>query len=45
MKKSTIALAIAALSVASIAQAAPQENTFYVGAKAGWASFHDGIKS
>ncbi|THA09608.1 porin OmpA [Rodentibacter pneumotropicus] len=44
MKKSTIALAIAALSVLSIAQAAPQENTFYVGAKAGWASFHDGIK-
>lgn len=42
MKKTAIALAIASLAAASVAQAAPQENTFYAGAKAGWASFHDG---
>lgn len=45
MKKTAIALAIAGLAAASVAQAAPQENTFYVGAKAGWASFHDGVKT
>ncbi|MEB3502468.1 porin OmpA [Pasteurella multocida] len=43
MKKTAIALTIAALAAASVAQAAPQPNTFYVGAKAGWASFHDGL--
>lgn len=43
MKKTAIALAIAGLTVASVAQAAPQANTFYAGAKAGWASFHDGL--
>ncbi|MBR0573049.1 MULTISPECIES: porin OmpA [Pasteurellaceae] len=43
MKKSVIALAISSLALASVAQAAPQENTFYVGAKAGWSSFHDGL--
>ncbi|MDP8171491.1 porin OmpA [Pasteurella skyensis] len=43
MKKSVIALAVSSLALASVAQAAPQENTFYVGAKAGWASFHDGL--
>ncbi|PJG82656.1 porin OmpA [Caviibacterium pharyngocola] len=42
MKKTAIALAIAGLAAASVAQAAPQANTFYAGAKAGWASFHDG---
>ncbi|MFU2059247.1 porin OmpA [Avibacterium volantium] len=42
MKKTAIALAIAGLTAASVAQAAPQANTFYAGAKAGWASFHDG---
>ncbi|WP_439258384.1 porin OmpA [Lonepinella sp. BR2271] len=42
MKKTAIALAIAGLAAASVAQAAPQQNTFYAGAKAGWASFHDG---
>ncbi|MDO4626518.1 MAG: porin OmpA [Pasteurellaceae bacterium] len=42
MKKTAIALAIAGLAAASVAQAAPQENTFYAGAKAGWSSFHDG---
>ncbi len=44
MKKSLIALAVSGLAMASVAQAAPQANTFYVGAKAGWASFHDGIE-
>ena len=41
MKKSLVALAV--LSVAAVAQAAPQANTFYVGAKSGWASFHHGL--
>ncbi|OOF49789.1 hypothetical protein BKK54_08110 [Rodentibacter genomosp. 1] len=44
MKKTAIALVVAGFAAASVAQAAPQENTFYVGAKAGWASFHDGLK-
>ena len=44
MKKTAIALAIAGLAAATVAQAAPQANTFYAGAKAGWASFHDGVK-
>ncbi|MDP8161740.1 porin OmpA [Pasteurella skyensis] len=44
MKKSVIALAVSSLALVSVAQAAPKENTFYVGAKAGWASFHDGFK-
>ena len=43
MKKTAIALAIAGLAAASV-QAAPQANTFYAGAKAGWASFHDGLE-
>ncbi|OOH91464.1 hypothetical protein BMT54_02155 [Pasteurellaceae bacterium 15-036681] len=43
MKKTLVALAVSGLAVASVANAAPQENTFYVGAKAGWASFHDGL--
>lgn len=42
MKKSLIALAVSGLAIASV-QAAPQANSAYVGAKAGWASFHDGI--
>ena len=42
MKKSLVALAV--LTVSAAATAAPQENTFYAGAKAGWASFHDGIE-
>ena len=41
MKKTLVALAVLASAAAT---AAPQENTFYAGAKAGWASFHDGIK-
>lgn len=43
MKKSLIALAVSGLAVASVAQAAPQANTFYVGAKAGWATFHNDV--
>ena len=42
MKKSVIALAVSGLAIASV-QAAPQANTFYAGAKAGWASFHHGV--
>ena len=42
MKKTAIALVVAGLAAASVAQAAPQENTFYAGVKAGQASFHDG---
>ncbi|BFU59484.1 MULTISPECIES: porin OmpA [Rodentibacter] len=45
MKKTAIALVVAGLAAASVAQAAPQENTFYVGAKAGQASAHDGIRA
>ena len=42
MKKSLVALAV--LSAAAVAQAAPQQNTFYAGAKVGWASFHEGVR-
>lgn len=42
MKKTAIALTVAAL-VATSAQAAPQANSFYTGAKAGWATYHDGL--
>ena len=45
MKKTAISLVVAGLAAASVAQAAPQENTFYAGVKAGQASFHDGIKA
>ncbi|QIW14984.1 hypothetical protein A4G20_00665 [Pasteurellaceae bacterium RH1A] len=41
MKKTLVALAISGLAASAFA--APQQNTFYVGAKAGWASFHDGL--
>lgn len=43
MKKTAIALAISGLAFVSVAQAAPQANTFYAGAKAGWASFHNDV--
>ncbi|WP_233112546.1 porin OmpA [Aggregatibacter actinomycetemcomitans] len=43
MKRTAIALAIAGLAAATVAQAAPQANTFYAGAKAGWASSHHGL--
>lgn len=44
MKKTAIALAISGFALASVAQAAPQPNTFYAGLKAGWSQFHDGVK-
>ncbi len=43
MKKTAIAFAVAALATAAV-QAAPQANTFYAGARAGWASMHNDIK-
>ncbi|HHW7519237.1 TPA: porin OmpA [Mannheimia haemolytica] len=44
MKKTLVALAVlSAAAAAAVAQAAPQANTFYAGAKAGWASLHDGL--
>ena len=45
MKKTAIALVVAGLAAASVAQAAPQENTFYAGVKAGQASSHDGVRA
>lgn len=42
MKKSLIALAVSGFAIASV-QAAPQANTFYAGAKAGWGSFHNDV--
>lgn len=42
MKKTTIALVVAGL-VSTVTQAAPQANTFYAGAKAGWASLRHGL--
>ncbi|MDG2954624.1 porin OmpA [Bisgaard Taxon 10/6] len=44
MKKTAIALAIAGLAAASVAQAAPQENTFYAGARVGWSAMHHGLE-
>lgn len=44
MKKTAIALAIAGLAAATVAQAAPQENTFYAGARVGWSAMHHGVK-
>ena len=45
MKKTAIALVVAGLAATSVAQAAPQENTFYAGVKVGQSSLHDGITS
>lgn len=41
MKKTAIALAVALAGFATVAQAAPQDNTWYVGGKLGWSSYHD----
>ncbi|WP_159564449.1 porin OmpA [Budvicia diplopodorum] len=41
MKKTAIALAMALTGFATVAQAAPQDNTWYTGAKVGWSSYHD----
>lgn len=43
MKRTAIALALATLATAAV-QAAPQPNTFYAGARAGWASTHHDVK-
>lgn len=45
MKKTAIALAAAAMTLGTVtvAQAAPDANTFYVGARAGWAGVHHGV--
>ncbi|SFN99715.1 porin OmpA [Xenorhabdus japonica] len=39
MKKTAIAVAVAAF--ATVAQAAPKDNTWYTGAKLGWSQYHD----
>ncbi|MBS0969808.1 porin OmpA [Chimaeribacter arupi] len=41
MKKTAIALAVALAGFATVAQAAPKDNTWYTGAKVGWSQFHD----
>ncbi|TKI07523.1 porin OmpA [Martelella alba] len=41
MKKTAIALAVALAGFATVAQAAPQDNTWYVGGKLGWSQYHD----
>lgn len=41
MKKTAIALAVALAGFATVAQAAPKDNTWYTGAKVGWSSYHD----
>lgn len=41
MKKTAIALAMALTGFATVAQAAPLDNTWYTGAKVGWSNYHD----
>lgn len=41
MKKTAIALAVALAGFATVAQAAPLDNTWYTGAKVGWSDYHD----
>lgn len=41
MKKTAIALAVALAGFATVAQAAPLDNTWYTGAKVGWSYYHD----
>lgn len=41
MKKTAIVLAIAAVSLTTAAQAAPKDDSWYVGAKVGWSRFAD----
>lgn len=40
MKKTTLALAVAIASIASVANAALPDNTYYVGGKLGWSKFY-----
>ncbi|MGP4123762.1 MAG: porin OmpA [Sodalis sp. (in: enterobacteria)] len=41
MKKTAIALAVTLASLATVAQAAPNDNTWYTGGKLGWSQYHD----
>lgn len=41
MKKTAIAIAVALAGFATIAQAAPKDDTWYTGAKLGWSQYHD----
>ncbi len=41
MKKTAIVLAIAAASLATVAQAAPKDDSWYLGAKVGWSRFSE----
>ncbi|QLO53332.1 porin OmpA [Klebsiella grimontii] len=41
MKKTAIAIAVALAGFATVAQAAPKDNTWYAGAKLGWSQYHD----
>ncbi|EJL90567.1 porin OmpA [Pantoea sp. GM01] len=41
MKKTAIAIAVALAGFATVAQAAPKNNTWYTGAKLGWSQYHD----
>ena len=40
MKKTAIAIAVALAGFATVAQAAPKDNTWYAGGKLGWSQFH-----
>lgn len=41
MKKTAIAVAVAVAAFATVAQAAPKDNTWYTGAKLGWSHYED----
>ena len=41
MKKTAIAIAVALAGFATVAQAAPKDNTWYTGGKLGWSQYHD----
>lgn len=41
MKKTAIAIAVALAGFATLAQAAPKDNTWYAGGKLGWSRFHE----
>ncbi|MBS0847856.1 porin OmpA [Citrobacter sp. JGM124] len=40
MKKTAIAIAVALAGFATVAQAAPKDNTWYAGGKLGWSQYH-----
>lgn len=41
MKKTAIAVAVAVAAFASVAQAAPKDNTWYTGGKLGWSQYQN----